>query len=111
MWAWTPTPCGNCWNRWCDETRSPRSFGGRAQRRPGDRGCHRGAQDGDRRAGHPRPLFQIGSVTKVWTATVLMRLVEQDRVGLDTLAEDVLRYRAAFGHETGTDGVLRPAVI
>jgi CubicO group peptidase (beta-lactamase class C family) len=164
-------------------------------------------------------LFQIGSVTKVWTATVVMRLVERGRVELDvpvvrvlpgfrvadpeasrritvrhllthtsgidgdffhdtgrgedcleryvaacaglaqvhpvgatmsycntgyavlgrivevltgrcwddalrellveplglthsqTLAEDVLRYRAALGHEIGPDGVLRPAAI
>jgi CubicO group peptidase (beta-lactamase class C family) len=35
-------------------------------------------------------LFQIGSVTKVWTATVLMRLVEQGRVGLDTPVAEVL---------------------
>ncbi len=38
----------------------------------------------------PDSLFQIGSVTKVWTATVLMRLVEQDRVGLDTPVAEVL---------------------
>jgi CubicO group peptidase (beta-lactamase class C family) len=35
-------------------------------------------------------LFQIGSVTKVWTATVLMRLIEQGRVELDTPVISVL---------------------
>jgi CubicO group peptidase (beta-lactamase class C family) len=38
-------------------------------------------------------LFQIGSVTKVWTATVLMRLVEQGRVELDA---PVVRVLPAF---------------
>jgi CubicO group peptidase (beta-lactamase class C family) len=35
-------------------------------------------------------LFQIGSVTKVWTATVLMRLAEQGRVGPDTPVQELL---------------------
>ncbi|MGH3049090.1 MAG: serine hydrolase domain-containing protein, partial [Gaiellaceae bacterium] len=28
-------------------------------------------------------LFQIGSITKVWTATLVMQLVDEGRVGLD----------------------------
>ncbi|MFF0740272.1 serine hydrolase domain-containing protein [Streptomyces sp. NPDC004111] len=35
-------------------------------------------------------LFQIGSITKVWTATQLMLLVEQGRVTLDTAVAEVL---------------------
>lgn len=35
-------------------------------------------------------LFQIGSITKPYTATMLMRLVEQGRVGLDTRVVEVL---------------------
>ncbi|MEU6476711.1 serine hydrolase domain-containing protein [Streptomyces sp. NPDC047017] len=35
-------------------------------------------------------LFQIGSVTKVWTATQIMLLAEQGRVTLDTPVTDVL---------------------
>ncbi|WP_310714098.1 serine hydrolase domain-containing protein [Streptomyces lydicus] len=35
-------------------------------------------------------LFQIGSVTKVWTATQLMLLAEQGRVALDTPVAEVL---------------------
>ncbi|MEU8957675.1 serine hydrolase domain-containing protein [Streptomyces sp. NPDC048518] len=35
-------------------------------------------------------LFQIGSVSKVWTATQLMLLVERGRVTLDTRVADVL---------------------
>jgi len=31
----------------------------------------------------PDSLFQIGSITKVWTATLVMQLVEEGRVGLD----------------------------
>ncbi|HEX4700530.1 MAG TPA: serine hydrolase domain-containing protein [Pseudonocardiaceae bacterium] len=35
-------------------------------------------------------LFQIGSITKPYTATMLMRLVEQGRVGLETRVVEVL---------------------
>jgi CubicO group peptidase (beta-lactamase class C family) len=35
-------------------------------------------------------LFQIGSITKVYTATVLLRLVEQGRLDLDTPVADLL---------------------
>ncbi|MFE0685756.1 serine hydrolase domain-containing protein [Streptomyces sp. NPDC058961] len=35
-------------------------------------------------------LFQIGSITKVWTATQLMLLVEQRRLTLDTTVAEVL---------------------
>ncbi|MEU0403285.1 serine hydrolase domain-containing protein [Streptomyces sp. NPDC006197] len=35
-------------------------------------------------------LFQIGSITKVWTATQLMLLVEQGRVALDTPVAEIL---------------------
>ncbi|MYW01749.1 serine hydrolase [Streptomyces sp. SID3343] len=35
-------------------------------------------------------LFQIGSVTKVWTATQLMLLIEQGRFTLDTAVVDLL---------------------
>lgn len=35
-------------------------------------------------------LFQIGSITKVWTTTQLMLLVEQGQLGLDTPVTDVL---------------------
>src|SRR6266568_5691524 len=35
-------------------------------------------------------LFQIGSITKPYTATMVMRLVEQGRVGLDTRVVEVL---------------------
>ncbi len=35
-------------------------------------------------------VFQIGSVTKVWTATVIMQLVDEGLVGLDTPVAEVL---------------------
>lgn len=38
----------------------------------------------------PDSLFQIGSISKVWTATVIMRLVEEGRFTLDTLAKDII---------------------
>ena len=38
----------------------------------------------------PDSLFQIGSISKVWTATVIMRLIEQGHFTLDTPASDIL---------------------
>jgi len=35
-------------------------------------------------------LFQVGSITKPYTATMVMRLVEQGRIGVDTKVVDVL---------------------
>ncbi|WP_410590019.1 serine hydrolase [Amycolatopsis sp. lyj-23] len=35
-------------------------------------------------------VFQIGSITKVWTATVVMQLVDEGRVSLDAPVADVL---------------------
>src|SRR5262245_19822118 len=35
-------------------------------------------------------VFQIGSITKVWTATVVMRLVDEGRLELDAPVADVL---------------------
>lgn len=66
----------------------------------------------------PDSLFQIGSISKVWTATVIMRLIEQGRFALDTpvqelipgirLANDVLSdgitVRHLLTHTSGLDG-------
>jgi len=41
-------------------------------------------------AATPDSMFQIASITKVYTATVFMRLVEQGLVGLDTRVREVL---------------------
>ncbi|MDF1603810.1 serine hydrolase [Nocardioides sp. YIM 152315] len=35
-------------------------------------------------------LFQIGSISKVWTATVVMQLLDEDRIALDTPVIEVL---------------------
>ncbi len=35
-------------------------------------------------------LFQIGSVTKVWTGTMIMQLVDEGRLSLDTTVSEVL---------------------
>lgn len=47
----------------------------------------------------PDSVFQVGSITKVWTATLVMRLVDEGRLGLD---EPVRRYLPGFrlGDET-----------
>src|SRR5580658_1924871 len=35
-------------------------------------------------------LFQIGSITKLWTATMIMQLITEERLSLDTLVAEVL---------------------
>ena len=40
-------------------------------------------------------IFQIGSISKVWTATVVMRLVDEGKLALDTPVVDVLPGAAA----------------
>lgn len=52
----------------------------------------------------PDSLFQIGSISKVWTATVIMRLIEQGELSLDTLVKDVLPGVRLVNDEL-TDGV------
>lgn len=38
----------------------------------------------------PDALFQIGSITKVWTATIIMMLVDEGRIGLDQPVAEIL---------------------
>ena len=38
----------------------------------------------------PDSVFQIGSVSKVWTATVVMQLVDEGRFALDTPVVEIL---------------------
>ena len=38
----------------------------------------------------PQSIFQIGSITKVWTATMIMQLVEAGRITLDTTVSEVM---------------------
>ena len=38
----------------------------------------------------PESLFQIGSITKVWTATLVLQLVDEGRLDLDAPVADVL---------------------
>ena len=66
----------------------------------------------------PDSLFQIGSITKVWTATLVMQLVEEGRLGLDDpvrrylpdlrLADDTaaatLTVRQLLAHTAGFEG-------
>jgi CubicO group peptidase (beta-lactamase class C family) len=35
-------------------------------------------------------LFQVGSITKIWTATMIMQLVDEGQLSLDTAAAEVL---------------------
>lgn len=65
-------------------------------------------------------LYQIGSVTKVWTATMLMKLAEQGKLTLDTPVVDLLpefkvadaevtktvTVRHLLNHTSGIDGDL-----
>jgi CubicO group peptidase (beta-lactamase class C family) len=39
----------------------------------------------------PDSVFQIGSITKLWTTTLLARLVDEGRVGFDTKVIDVIK--------------------
>ena len=49
----------------------------------GRHGRGRGGQPRHGGRGHPDTVFQIGSQGKMWTATVLMQLVDEGRVALD----------------------------
>ena len=63
-------------------------------------------------------LFQIGSTTKVWTATVIMQLVEEGKISLDQPVKDILpdfklstdeltngvTVRQLLNHTSGVDG-------
>jgi CubicO group peptidase (beta-lactamase class C family) len=59
----------------------------------------------------------LGRIVEVLTGECwddVLRELLLDPLGMDhswTLAEDVLRFSAALGHEPGTDGVLRPAAV
>ena len=50
----------------------------------------------------PDSLFQIGSITKVWTATLVMQLADEGRLDLDAPVADVLP-----GFRVGDPGVSR----
>ncbi len=66
----------------------------------------------------PDSLFQVGSITKVWTASMIMQLVEEGRLSLDSSVADVLpglqlgtadlggevRIRHLLTHTSGLDG-------
>jgi CubicO group peptidase (beta-lactamase class C family) len=66
----------------------------------------------------PDSLFQIGSITKVWTATMIMQLVDEGRLSLDSTVAEVLpgvrlghedasaqiRIRHLLTHTSGIDG-------
>ena len=46
----------------------------------------------------PDALFQIGSITKVWTTTMIMQLIDEGRLSLDTTVAEILP-GVRLGHE------------
>jgi CubicO group peptidase (beta-lactamase class C family) len=62
----------------------------------------------------PSTLFQIGSISKVWTATIVMQLVDEGKVSLDepvssylpglVLADASVTIRQLLTHTSGIDG-------
>ena len=52
--------------------------------------AYAGRRGPDGSAVNENSIFEIGSITKVWTATLIMQLVEEDLLSLDTPVEDVL---------------------
>ncbi|TDC53265.1 class A beta-lactamase-related serine hydrolase [Jiangella ureilytica] len=54
----------------------------------------------------PDSVFQIGSITKVWTATLIMQLVDEGRLALDTPVVDVLP-----GFAVADPGVTRTVTV
>src|SRR5580704_14903547 len=49
-------------------------------------------------------LFQIGSITKVWTTTMIMQLVGEGRLSLDTTVAEVLP-GVRIGHEDASEQI------
>ncbi len=52
-------------------------------------------------------LFQIGSVTKPWTATMIMQLVDEGRLELDTTVSEVLPGVRVGADDLGADITIR----
>jgi CubicO group peptidase (beta-lactamase class C family) len=52
-------------------------------------------------------LFQIGSVTKTWTATMIMQLTDEGRRGLDTNLSEVLPGVRVGADDLGRDVTIR----
>lgn len=52
----------------------------------------------------PDSVFQIGSISKVWTATVIMRLIEEGHFTLDTPASDIVP-GLRLANDVLTDGI------
>ncbi len=52
----------------------------------------------------PDSLFQIGSITKAWTTTMIMQLIEEGRLSLDTAVAEVLP-GVRIGREDASAGI------
>lgn len=55
----------------------------------------------------PESLFQIGSITKVWTATMIMQLIDAGRVSLDATVAEVLPGARLGAADVGADVTIR----
>ncbi|MDR2254016.1 MAG: beta-lactamase family protein [Bifidobacteriaceae bacterium] len=54
----------------------------------------------------PDSLFQIGSISKAWTATVVMQLVDEGKIGLDQPVKEIIP-----GFELSTDDLTEGVTI
>jgi CubicO group peptidase (beta-lactamase class C family) len=55
----------------------------------------------------PDSLFQIGSITKVWTTTMIMQLIEEGRLSLDTTVAEVLPGVRLGGEDASAEVAIR----
>jgi CubicO group peptidase (beta-lactamase class C family) len=55
----------------------------------------------------PGSLFQIGSITKLWTATMIMQLAGEGRLSLDTAVADVLPGAAVGAPDAAAEITIR----
>ncbi len=104
-----------------EELRVRRRAGGLSRRPPRRRDRRRGVRNPQPRTGVEATadaLFQIGSITKVWTATLVMQLVDEGRIELDApvrrylpgfrvadeAVSDAVTIRHLLTHTSGIDG-------
>jgi CubicO group peptidase (beta-lactamase class C family) len=55
----------------------------------------------------PESLFQIGSITKVWTATMIMQLLDAGRISLDATVAEVLPSVRLGAADVGSEVTVR----
>lgn len=55
----------------------------------------------------PETLFQYGSITKIWTTTLVMQLVDEGRLDLDTRVVDILERFELSDHDAASQITIR----